>query len=100
MEAKYVLVVTKKGYAKRVPIEQVRVRHRPAKGVSGVELTEGDQLLTAIPVSEEGQIVVATTMGRIVRFDLKEIKEASRGAKGSRLLELEEGDSIASVFPL
>lgn len=97
MEAKYVLVVTKNGYAKRVPIEELRIRKRPAKGVSGIDLTEGDELLTALPVGESGEIVVATKQGRIVRMKLEEIKTASRSAKGSRLLVLEEGDSLASV---
>ncbi|MFA4029749.1 MAG: hypothetical protein GDYSWBUE_001043 [Candidatus Fervidibacterota bacterium] len=97
MEAKYVLVVTKNGYAKRVPIEDVRVRKRPAKGVSGVDLAEGDTLIAALPVGEGGEIVVATVQGRVVRLRLEEIKTASRSAKGSRLMVLEEGDSIASV---
>lgn len=100
MEAKYVLVVTKNGYAKRVPIENVRLRKRPAKGVSGVDLGEGDTLLAALPVGEEGEILVATAQGRIVRLDLKDIKIASRTAKGSRLMVLEEGDSLASVVLL
>lgn len=100
MEAKYVLVVTKNAYAKRVPIDDVRVRKRPAKGVSGVDLAENDAVVAALPVGESGEIVVATTQGRIVRLKLEEIKVASRTAKGSRLVVLEEGDSIASVVPL
>lgn len=81
-----VLIVTKKGMSIRFEEDQVRSMGRTARGVKGIKLSKGDEVVGAVVVPEEDvdtyNMLIITEKGFGKRTKLSEYRNQSRGGVG------------------
>lgn len=94
----WVLVVTKEGFGKRVPVTEFRIQKRAGKGLRVTKFKSTSDQLTALRlVNAEDQIMIATSKGIVLRQSVKAIACQSRSARGVRLQKLDSEDAIVGV---
>ncbi len=94
---KKLLMVTEKGYGKRVALDEFPQQGRGGKGVQGIKLdAESGELVTVLIVSDQDEIII-TTEQKVMRILAGDINVYRRYARGVRLIQLEEDDKIVSV---
>jgi len=92
------LTVSEKGYGKRTPLADYRITSRGGKGVVNMKTTERNgQVVAALQVTEESDVMIITGHGKVIRVHANEIREAGRSTQGVRLLRLEDDDRIAAA---
>ena len=94
---KKLLMVTKKGYGKRVALDEFPQQGRGGKGVQGIKVdADSGELVTILVVSDQDEIII-TTEQKVIRILAGDINVYRRYARGVRLIQLEEDDKIVSV---
>ena len=94
-EGPSILLVTKKGVIKKTLLPAYSSPRR--KGVFGINIDEGDEVISAHLVNEEEQIMLFTRLGMAVRFDSQEIRPIGRVARGVRGVRLKDAtDALVS----
>jgi len=90
------LMVTKKGLAKRISLENMTIRKN---GLRVITLNEDDELASVILTTGEGSVVLASHNGFAVRTGMENIPVASRTAKGNIAMRFKADDDyvIAAV---
>src|SRR5207249_6279076 len=78
----FIFLGSHEGMACRFFEEDVRPMGRPARGVRGMELEEGDYLIGVEIVEEEGLILSISENGFGKRTPLKDYRLTARGRKG------------------
>jgi len=76
------VLITKQGKAIRFPEAQVREVGRSARGVRGVRLGKGDDVMAMALVRPKADLLTVTTLGFGKRTPLEEYRVQSRGGKG------------------
>lgn len=95
---KDLLVVTNEGFAKRTTISEYRLQGRNGFGVKAVQLTEGrGNLVGAVIVTEEDQILAIMRSGKVIRSNVSEIKRTGRTTQGVTLAKPDKNDEIISI---
>ncbi|MGD0523734.1 MAG: DNA gyrase subunit A [Polyangiaceae bacterium] len=85
------LIATKNGQSIRFPEEQVRPMGRPAYGVKGIDLAEGDEVVGMEASSPERPHVLAVcSNGYGKRTNIEEFRQQNRGGKGIILIDASE----------
>lgn len=87
---------TKKGYAKRLAIDNLSVRKN---GVFVIRLPEDDSIASCTLVDESSKIVSITKHGFGICIEASTISVMGRNAHGMRLQKLVDGDEIAVAAP-
>ena len=87
---RYVLTATAKGTVKKTEISAYGNQRR--KGVRAVEITEGDELITAKMIEGDQQVMLFTYMGMAVRFDHTQARPMGRTARGVRGVRLKSDE--------
>lgn len=88
---KEVLLATSKGMVIRFSEEEVRPMGRQAQGVRGINLQEGDKVVTFDLVEHgDNSVFVVSENGYGKRVSLKEIRPQGRGGKGLILMRLDK----------
>ncbi len=93
-----VLLATRKGMVIRFHEDAVRPMGRQAQGVRGIQLQEGDRVVTFDLVGPgDDSIFVVSEKGFGKRVSLKDVRVQNRGGKGLILMNLTEktGDLVA-----
>jgi DNA gyrase subunit A len=94
----WVLVVTRNGYGKRVPVAELRIQRRAGKGVTVTKFKSGQDQLTALRLVDAGEeLMIITSRGIVMRQATDAITCQSRTARGVRLQKLDKEDAIAAV---
>ena len=93
-----ILTVTANGYGKRTPLEDFPTKGRGTMGViaSGASVRNGN-LVGAVLVRPEDEIMLITVGGTLVRTTVAEIPVFSRSAQGVKLIRVGEGERLAGV---
>jgi len=89
------ILVTKNGTAKRVDAESFKDVRR--NGLIAITLDAGDELNSALFMSDSDEIVIATAKGQSIRFKGKDIRVMGRNASGVRGIKLGKGDSVVGT---
>jgi len=94
---KKLLMVSERGYGKRVSLDDFPLQGRGGKGVQGIKLDRdsGDLVAVAI-VSDQDEIIITTEM-KVIRIFAGDISIYRRYARGVRLIQLDDDDRIVSV---
>lgn len=97
-EGSFVFVVTEGGYAKRTPVEQYRVQGRGGLGIKVAKLAEerGD-LVGAMIVSEQDEVLVVMEGGKIVRSSVAGVPAKGRDTMGVIFAKPDKRDRIIEV---
>lgn len=96
----WMLVVTDRGYGKRVPVEQFKLYRRATKGKIATKFKPGktaDAMAALRVVNDSDEIMLVTGRGIIIRQSVNAIPVQSRGATGVKLQRLDEEDALVAV---
>jgi len=97
-QAPWVLVVTQRGYGKKVPAAQFRIQKRFGKGIRATKFKTGEDRLAALKlVDGDEELMIVTSRGIVMRQATNAIACQSRTARGVRLQRLDADDAIADV---
>ncbi|MGO5288263.1 DNA gyrase subunit A [Pseudoscardovia suis] len=92
------LLVTSEGYGKRTALSEYRLQGRNGYGVKAINLVEGrGNLVGALVVNEDDQIMAIMKSGKVIRSDVSEINRTGRTTQGVTLAKPDEGDEIISI---
>jgi DNA gyrase subunit A len=97
-----VVSLTASGYAKRLPLATYRQQHRGGKGVTGMDLKEGDYIEHLHICSTHDFLLFFTNRGKVYRLKVYELPEGSRTNRGKALvnvLPLRDGERVMAVIP-
>jgi DNA gyrase subunit A len=94
VEGQYVVTLTKKGLIKKT--ELTAYGNIRGKGIIGVKLDEGDELLSAEVTDGTREFLIATRAGMSIRFPEEQVRDMGRGTFGVKAITLDEGDEVVS----
>jgi len=99
-----VLMVTEKGMSIRFAADSIPRMGRTAAGVKAIALEEGDAVLFAQPVPEDGQMLLISDLGYAKRTLILDYECQNRNGKGQRTFELKKsganGTKLAAALLL
>ena len=83
-----VIAMTKKGYIKRMTLDNFKNQHRGGKGIKGMQTLEDDYIEDLFMTTNHHYIMFFTNKGRVFRLKAYEIPESSRTSRGTALVNL------------
>ncbi len=93
-----ILVATEAGYGKRTKIEDYPVQKRGGQGVIAIQTTtRNGNVVGAVAVSEDDEIMLITDSGTLVRTPVKDVSQMGRNTQGVRLIRLSEEERLVEV---
>jgi DNA gyrase subunit A len=95
-----VITITQTGYIKSLPLATYRQQQRGGRGVTGMEMKDGDFIEHLFVCSSHDYLLFFSNRGKVYRSKVYELPEASRTAKGRALvnvLPLRESERIQAV---
>jgi DNA gyrase subunit A len=96
-----VITITQSGYIKSLPLATYRQQHRGGRGVTGMDMKDGDFIEHLFVCSSHDYLLFFSNRGKVYRSKVYELPEAQRTAKGRALvniLPLAEGERIQAVL--
>ena len=97
-EENLILVITEKGYGKRVKAGEFRRQNRGGRGVFGQKVTEKTgQVVCARLVSKNNQALLTTNQGQSIRFSISDVSIFGRNSQGVRFINLKKGERVTGV---
>ena len=94
-EELYLVMVTKNGTVKRIPV--TTLKNIRASGIRAITLEEGDQLISVRETDGTRKIIIATHDGMAICFDENDVRPMGRTAVGVRGIRLREGDYVVGA---
>src|SRR5205809_522897 len=95
------LVAGENGIGKRTPFDDYRRQSRGGKGVITMKTGEktGD-VVGALTVTENDELMLITTKGQMVRTRVKEIRAVGRNTMGVKLMDLRGTEKLQAIAPV
>ncbi len=87
-EEDMVVLISKLGYIKRVPVSQYKSQGRGGKGVISAKLVEEDYINQMFVASTHDHLMFITNLGKAYWVKVHEIPEASKTSRGSHIKSL------------
>ncbi len=100
-EEDMVITVTHSGYIKRLPTNTYKRQGRGGKGVSGMNLKEGDFVEHLFIASTHNYILFFSNKGKVYRLKVHELPTGSRTARGQaivNILPFASNEKIAAII--
>ena len=100
-EEDVVVVISNKGFVKRVPVEEYRSQGRGGKGVRGITLRNEDFIQHLFIASTHEYVMFVTSAGKAYWIKVHELPIGSKTSKGDSIksiLPLVEGEEITSII--
>jgi len=95
------IVLTARGYIKRMKPESYRSQRRGGKGILGIKVMEGDMVAHLVMASTRDRLLLFTNSGKVYELPVYEIEEASRTSAGRNIanyLNLGSGEKIVAII--
>jgi len=83
-----VVVISNRGYVKRVGLDEYRAQHRGGKGVIGAGTKEEDFVQDVVVTKNHNYLMLFTDQGRLFWIKAYKVPESSRYATGKTLVSL------------
>lgn len=102
-EEDMVILISKLGYIKRVPVSQYRNQGRGGKGTISARLVEEDYINQLFVASTHDYLMFITNAGKAYWIKVHEIPEASKISRGSHiksLLQVTANEEITTIVSL
>lgn len=94
-------ILTETGNFVIIETEDIRPIGRIARGVRGIKLNDGDNVVSARIIPDNTtQIVSISGGGLFKKTDFSEFNTQGRGTKGSKIQKLNESDWMADFYPI
>jgi len=101
---KVAIVLTTRGYIKRMPLETYRVQQRGGRGVAGISIREEETVRRMLVADTLDTLLFFTNLGRVYSLKCYKVpQETSRIAKGIPLIKLiaiSEDERVTEVLPV
>lgn len=97
------VIMTKTGYIKRLPVGTYRSQRRGGKGVSGMSTKEEDEILHLLSANTHDHIYFFTDKGRVFNLRVYDLPEGSRQSKGQaviNLINIDQREKIPAILNL
>jgi len=93
------LIVTTKGYGKRVPLSEFTVKGRYGKGVRclGGKRERTGVVAAARVVHPGDEVTIISAGGMVLRALVSDIPQMGRATRGAKVMKLKPGDEVSSV---
>ncbi|MGI0070555.1 MAG: DNA gyrase subunit A [Thermoplasmata archaeon] len=99
-----VVLVTRDGYIKRLPLDQYRRQHRGGRGLVRMETKEEDYVIRTFVTRTHDDVLFFTNQGRVYRLKAYELPEGSRHSKGKAVINLlprlKDRERVQTLLPL
>ncbi len=99
-----VVLVTRDGYVKRLPLEQYRRQRRGGRGLVQMATKEEDFVIRTFLTRTHDDVLIFTNLGRVYRLKAYELPEGSRQSKGKALINLlprlKEAEKVRTLLAL
>jgi DNA gyrase subunit A len=99
-----VVLVTRDGYIKRLPLDQYRRQRRGGRGLVQMETKEEDYVIRTFVTRTHDNVLFFTNLGRVYRLKAYELPEGSRHSKGKAVINLlprlKDGERVQTLLPL
>ncbi|NOZ53487.1 MAG: DNA gyrase subunit A [Gammaproteobacteria bacterium] len=93
-----VLTATAQGYGKRTDLTNYPVHGRGGQGVVSIQVNERNgNVVGAVLVKDDDEIMLITNGGTLVRTRVSEISVLGRNTQGVRLIGLSNGEKLVSI---
>jgi DNA gyrase subunit A len=91
----FVVTLTRNGQIKKTELDEYE--NFREKGIIGVKVDDGDQLLYAAQTDGTRDFLIATKMGLSIRFPEDQVRPMGRATHGVRGIDLGEGDEVVGL---
>ena len=92
------IVMTEKGYGKRVKFEEFASKGRGGKGMAYMKISDQKGPVISIKTVKENQeLIIITESGMTLRIGVNDIPVQSRTASGVRIVNLKDDDKISDI---
>ncbi len=99
-----VVLVTRDGYIKRLPLDQYRRQRRGGRGLVQMETKEEDIVTRTFATRTHDDVLFFTNLGRVYRLKAYELPEGSRHSKGKAVINLlprlKDGERVQTLLPI
>lgn len=102
-EEEVAILLTHRGYIKRMPVSMYRAQRRGGKGVTGMGTKEGDFVQHLFVTCSHNHLLFFTNRGKVYRLKAYEVPELGRTARGTpiiNLIQIEQDENIHAVIPV
>lgn len=99
-EQEVVILITRDGYVKRMPVKSFKAQLRGGRGVAGMTTREEDQIDKIFISSTHSFILFFTNKGRVFKLKVFDLPEASRAGKGqsiANVLQVGQGELVTAA---
>jgi DNA gyrase subunit A len=93
---KFVATVTRRGQIKKT--ELVDYENFREKGIIGVKIEDGDQLLSAALTDGEREFLIATKQGQSIRFPESQVRPMGRSTVGVKAIDVGDDDEVVGML--
>ncbi|WP_417740282.1 DNA gyrase subunit A [Rosistilla oblonga] len=91
----FVLMATQGGLVKKTPLENYS---RPKRGgIIAIKLREGDELVKAVIIKPEDEVVLSTAKGMAIRFSESDARPMGRNTSGVKGISLGKDDHLVGL---
>lgn len=94
-EEHYVILCTRSGLIKKTDL--VAYSNPRRGGIIGINLGQGDELISACRTSGSQEVILASKSGKSIRFTEDQVRPMGRTATGVRGMKLSEGDEVVGM---
>jgi DNA gyrase subunit A len=95
VEGDYIVMATVRGEVKKTSLDEFAVVR--SNGLIAMDLEPGDELVAAVLVSNDEDVMMVSERGKAIRFTVKELRSASRTSGGVRGIKLAPGDRVVDM---
>ncbi len=95
------ITLTRKGYVKRVPLEQFEIQHRGGVGAKAMTTYEDDDVDKIITTTTHTDLLIFTSFGKVYRIRSHQLPEMSKQAKGMpfvNIINISKDEQVVSLL--
>jgi len=94
-KGKFVVTLTKKGQIKKTEVDEYE--NFREKGIIGVKVDDGDQLLYAALTDGTRELLIATKGGQCIRFPEEQVRPMGRATHGVKGIDLADDEEVVGL---
>ncbi|MBD2097626.1 DNA gyrase subunit A [Trichocoleus sp. FACHB-591] len=97
----HLLLVSERGYAKRMPVTALRLTNRGEIGIQAIQFTAKTDNLAAMSAAlPKTEVLLWTNQNRLARLEVETVAIRGKDSPGDRLFPLNSGEKIATITVL
>ncbi|WP_206186522.1 DNA gyrase subunit A [Thermoflavimicrobium daqui] len=102
-EEEVAIIMSHRGYIKRMPLSNYRAQKRGGKGVTGMGTKDDDFVQNLFVTHSHNYLLFFSNKGKVYRLKAYEVPELGRTARGTpiiNLIQIDQGEYIHAIIPV